>query len=361
MPTKARPARVSEGTQHGAEAPTRGWLVAPDSFKGTFAATEVAQALAAGVREAGQHADPCPLGDGGEGTMRVLLAALGGRVVEAPARDPLGREILAEFALLDDGVTAVVETAAASGLHLVAEHERDAQAATSAGTGDLILAAASAGARRILVGVGGSACTDGGIGATEAIREGGGLGEVALEVLCDTNTPFERAAAVFGPQKGADDQTVQMLSARLALAARALPADPRGLPRGGCAGGLSGALWACFDAELRSGGDAVLDAVGFDRRAAGAGRVITGEGRLDEQSLDGKLVSVVARRAAAVGADVQLVVGSVALEMHDARAAELGAIVVASSLSAIRKAARSVAMVATCEPSRLGPQAPVGG
>jgi glycerate kinase len=340
----------------------RGWLIAPDSFKGTFTAREVAQALAEGVRDAGQHADPCPLGDGGEGTMQVLLAALGGRVVPVPARDPLGRETPAEIALLDDGVTAVVETAAASGLHLVAEHERDAEAATSAGTGDLILAAARAGARRILVGVGGSACTDGGVGAVEAIREGGGLGEAALEVLCDTNTPFERAAAVFGPQKGADHETVQRLSARLALVACGLPADPRGMPRGGCAGGLSGALWACFDAELRSGADAVLDTVDFDRRAARAGRVITGEGRLDEQSLDGKLIGVVARRTAAVGASMQLVVGSVALGMHDARAAELGSIAIAGSLPAIRRAARSIAGIAPAERSRrLGPQAPVGG
>jgi glycerate 2-kinase len=335
------------------ESRDRGWLIAPDSFKGTFAAIQVAHALAEGVHDAGQHADLCPLGDGGEGTMEVLLAALGGRIVQAPARDPLARTILAKFALLDDGQTAVVETAAASGLQQVSERERDAEAATSAGTGDLILAAVRAGARRILVAVGGSACTDGGIGAVEAIREGGGLGGAALEVLCDTNTPFERAAAVFGPQKGADAEMVQRLSARLASVASELPSDPRGLPRSGCAGGLSGALWACFDASLRSGADAVLDVVDFDRRAAEAGQVITGEGRLDEQSLDGKLISVVARRAAKVGASLDLVVGSVDAGMRDPGAAGLGMIVAAGTLPAIKKAAFSLAMAAKLQVSQL--------
>lgn len=319
-----------------------GWLLAPDSFKGTFAAPEVAGALAEGVHDADAAADPCPLGDGGEGTMYVLLRALGGRIVQTPARDPLGRTIVADLGLLDDGRTAVVETAAASGLDRVAMHERDAEAATSAGTGDLILAAARAGAHRILVAVGGSACTDGGIGAIEAIHDGGGIEGVELDVLCDSSTPFERAAAVFAPQKGADRAAVQRLSARLALAASQLPADPRGLARSGCAGGLSGALWACHGAKLRSGADAVMDAVGFDARARAARHVVTGEGRLDGQSLDGKLVSAVARRAAAAGASLHLVVGSVDLEMQDERTTALGPIVVAGSLRGIRKAARSI-------------------
>jgi glycerate kinase len=321
-----------------------GWLLAPDSFKGTFSAPRVAQAMAQGLADTGQSADVCPLGDGGEGTMRVLVDALGGSIVHAPARDPLGRAIAAELALLEDGQTAVVETAAASGLHLVEEAERDAEAASSAGTGDLILAASRAGARHILVAVGGSACTDGGLGAIEAIRDGGGIDGVTIQVLCDSNTPFERAAAVFAPQKGADPEGVQRLSARLGLVASRLPVDPRGLPRSGCAGGLSGALWACFGAELRSGADAVLDAVSFDLRAGRAGRVMTGEGRLDDQSLDGKLLSVLARRARAMGASVHVVVGSVAMDMRDSRAAGFDSIVVASSPAAIRKAASSIAV-----------------
>lgn len=341
MPPR-RATRMPAEASVPSEARDRSWLLAPDSFKGTFRAEEVAQALAEGVCDAGGQADVCPLGDGGEGTMRVLVSALGGRVVQTAARDPLGRVIAADFSLLDDGVSAVVETAAASGLHRVQEWERDAEAASSAGTGDLILAAARAGARRVLVAVGGSACTDGGMGAVESIREGGGIDGVALQVLCDSREPFERAAAVFAPQKGADPDAVRRLSARLALVASTLPRDPRGLPHGGCAGGLSGALWACFGAELSSGADAVLDAVDFDRRAARAGRVISGEGRLDEQSLEGKLVSVLARRAAAVGASLHLVVGSVATEMRDARVSDLGPIAIATSLPAIRKAARSI-------------------
>src|SRR5512142_2205831 len=135
------------------------WLVAPDSFKGTFAAPAVAEALAAGLREAGCAPDLCPLGDGGEGTLDVLVAARGGRRIAARAHDPLGRPIAADWALLDDGRTAVVETAEASGLHRVAEGERDAEAASSAGTGELIVAAARAGAERLLLAVGGRACT----------------------------------------------------------------------------------------------------------------------------------------------------------------------------------------------------------
>jgi len=289
------------------------WLVAPDSFKGTFTASQVAAALAAGLRDGAAVADICPVADGGEGTLDVLLDALGGTREQATAHDPLGRPVHACFGLLADGRTAVVETAEASGLGRVAPHERDAEAASSAGTGELIAAAARAGAQRILVAVGGSATTDGGIGAVAAIREAGGIDGVELEVLCDTREPFERAAAVFGPQKGADAAAVARLSDRLQRLATSFPRDPRGIEMGGCAGGLSGSLWACFDARLRSGADAVLDAVSFDTRAAVAGRVVTGEGRLDEQSAEGKLVSVVARRAHEAGAVPYAVVGRAAL------------------------------------------------
>ncbi|HEV7943085.1 MAG TPA: glycerate kinase [Solirubrobacteraceae bacterium] len=318
------------------------WLVAPDSFKGTFAAPLVAQALAEGLRDAGCASDVCPLGDGGEGTLDVLVAALGGSLVRVPARDPLGRTIEATFALLADGRTAVVETAAASGLHLVDETQRDAETASSAGTGELIAAAARAGAQRILVAVGGSATTDGGMGAIEAIRAGGGLGGATLEVLCDTRMPFERAAAVFSPQKGADADAVARLGARLEQIAAALPRDPRGLPMSGCAGGLSGGLWAAFGAWLRSGADVVLDAVSFDRRAAAAGHVVTGEGRIDSQSLDGKLISVVTRRAIAVRAPVHAVVGQLEVEAGALASLGLASVVQASALAAIRDAAHSL-------------------
>ena len=216
------------------------WLVAPDSFKGTLSAGEVAEAIGAGLREAGAEATLMPAADGGEGTMEALLAALGGELVSAPAHDPLGRPIEASYARLADGDTAVVEVARASGLSLVAERERDAEAASTAGTGELVAAAAAGGSRRVLVAAGGSATTDGGAGAIEAIEAAGGLGKAKLEVLCDVSIPFERAAEVFAPQKGADPAAVARLTARLVARAGALPRDPRGRAMTGAAGGLSG-------------------------------------------------------------------------------------------------------------------------
>jgi glycerate kinase len=339
------------------------WLVAPDSFKGTFTATQVADALAAGLRAAGCTTDCCPLADGGEGTMQVLLDALGGTVERLAARDPLGRAIAAQLGLLDNGRTAIVETAEASGLGRVAAHERDAEAATSAGTGDLIAAAARLGAERILVAVGGSACTDGGRGAIEAIYAAGGLRGARLEVLCDTRTPYEDAATVFGPQKGADADTVKRLTARLGNLVRSFPRDPRGVPMTGCAGGLSGGLWGCFDARLRSGADAVLDAVRFDARARVAGHVVTGEGCLDAQSVDGKLVSVVARRARAAGALTHAAVAWLRLTDRELDALGIdGLAIEASSRAELIQAGERLGRFLSSRPVALvGQQAAVAG
>src|SRR5437763_16542856 len=202
-------------------------LVAPDAFKGTFRASEVCAAVGRGVEAAGlEPPDLCPLADGGEGTMEALVLALGGETAGATVRDPLGREVRAGFALIEDGATAVVEVAAASGLPLVAEDERDAEAATSHGTGDLIAAAIDAGAHVVLVGVGGSATTDGGAGAIEALDEAGGPRGAQIVVLADVRTPFERAAAVFAPQKGADAAAVRRLERRLDQLAGDLPRNP---------------------------------------------------------------------------------------------------------------------------------------
>ena len=185
--------------------PERPVLVAPDSFKGTFRAAEVAAAIGRGLERAGlMPPDLCPLADGGEGTMEALLLALGGETIAADVHDPLGRPLRAAFGLVEDGGTAVLEMAAASGLGLVAEAERDPWAASTYGTGELICAAVDAGAQVVLLGVGGSATTDGGAGAIDAIEEHGGLGAARIVVLTDVRTPFERAPAVFGPQKGAD-------------------------------------------------------------------------------------------------------------------------------------------------------------
>ncbi|MEY2514306.1 MAG: glycerate 2-kinase, partial [bacterium] len=272
-------------------------LVAPDSFKGTHSATAVADALARGFEHAGWEADRCPVADGGEGTMELLARAFDARLVPARATDPLGRAVDCSFALARDGGTAIVETAQASGLARVGDDERDAWAASTRGSGELILAAVAAGAREILVAVGGSATTDGGRGAIEAIRAGGGLGDATLAVLCDVDCAWEDAARVFGPQKGADGALVVRLEQRLAALASELPRDPRGVVRTGAAGGLSGGLWAAFDAELRAGACAVLDAVGVDERLRAAQLAVAGEGCIDSQSFGGKIVGELVRRA----------------------------------------------------------------
>jgi glycerate kinase len=282
-------------------------LVAPDSFKGTMTARSVAEALANGVRDAGGIPLLCPVADGGEGTLTVLQDALGGTRVEVDATAPDGRSVPAWFLLSADGTTAVVETATASGLHLIHPNTVDAYTATSAGTGELLAAAAAAGATRILLGVGGSGCSDGGLGALAAIDAAGGLGNAHVHVLCDVTTAYHDAGRVFGPQKGADPDTVERLTARLHETAESFPRDPRTERRTGAAGGLSGALWAVHRADLVSGIDAVLDAVGYDALVAHADLVLTGEGRLDSQTGEGKVVSGVVRRAA--GAPVHAIVG----------------------------------------------------
>jgi glycerate 2-kinase len=345
-------------------------LVAPDSFKGTFSAGEVAEAIGRGVREAGGEPDLCPVADGGEGTLEVLLTALGGeRVEEVEAHDPLGRPIQAEFGLLAGGEVAVVEVAAASGLTLVPPEERDAERADSFGTGELVVAAIAAGARTVLVAAGGSATTDGGRGAIEAIRAGARVvgeatragtdtGEairagapaavdrldgIELEILCDANAHYEDAARVFAPQKGADPAAVERLARRLNDFARSLPRDPRGVPMGGCAGGLSGGLMAAFGARLRPGAAFVLDRVGFEQRLARADAVISGEGQLDSQSLGGKLVGTIAERCASAGKRLDVIAGRNALSMDAASAAGFASIAEASSLDEIAAAARTLA------------------
>jgi glycerate kinase len=296
-------------------------LVAPDSFKGTLSATEVAAAIGRGLEAAGREVDLCPVADGGEGTLAALAPAVGGGLRTETVSDPLGRRIEAQFAL-GDGV-GVVETAAASGLGLVPENERDAIAASTSGTGELILAAVKGGARTVYVGVGGSATTDGGAGAIRAIRRGGGLDGARLVVLCDVRTTFEEAARVFAPQKGASPDQVKRLTRRLAEQARRLDRDPRGIPMTGCAGGLSGGLWAAFGAELVAGASFVLDAVDFERRMRASRAVITGEGKLDQQSLAGKAVSEVATRARQSGVPCYAVVGRRELDPFGLRILDL--------------------------------------
>ncbi len=314
-------------------------LVAPDSFKGTLRATEVAGAIALGLERAGWVPDLCAVADGGEGTMEVLLTALGGDTLAARVHDPLGREVWAAFGALEDGGTCVIETAQASGLGLVAAGDRDPVAASTAGTGELILAAVETGANVVLVGVGGSATTDGGAGAIHAIQEGGGLKGARLVVLCDVRTPFERAAEVFAPQKGADRDTVRHLSHRLRDQARRLPRDPSGVPMTGAAGGLAGGLWAAFGAVLEPGAVFVLDALDFDARMRAARAVVTGEGRIDPQTLEGKAAGEVAVRCRQAGVPCHAIVGSSALDPFQQRILDLQTVDEAGSPAALAAAA----------------------
>jgi glycerate kinase len=316
-------------------------LIAPDSFKGTLSAAEVAHAIGRGLEAAGRPIDLCPVADGGEGTLEALLPAVEGELHRATVSDPLGRPIEASFALGDR--VGVVETAAASGLGLVDPDERDPVAASTFGTGQLIVAAVEAGAEMVYLGVGGSATTDGGAGALEAIREAGGLGKARVVVLCDVRTPFEQAARVFAPQKGADPDAVAQLTKRLNDQARRLPRDPRGRPMTGAAGGLSGGLWAGLGAELVAGAQFVLDAVDFDRRMRSARAVVTGEGKLDQQSLAGKVVSEVSTRARQHGVPCHAVVGQRELDAFGMRILDLQAVLEAGTPRALSAAGRKLA------------------
>jgi glycerate kinase len=305
-------------------------LVAPDSFKGTLTAAEAAEAIAAGLFDGYRAArlpepevDSCPMADGGEGTAEVLLGALGGEWVPRRVSGPLpGMEVEAGFALLQGPrPVAVVELAQASGLTLLRPDQRNPLRTTTRGTGELIRAAAERGAAEIWLTLGGSATVDGGIGmarslgwrflddAGEPVPEGGGgLGTIAgieapagaealppVVVLCDVTNPLlgpSGAAAVFGPQKGAAPEEVEGLERGLAnLASRVDAPDLGTTPGAGAAGGAGFGAAAFLGGELRSGFEVVAEAVGLAERMRSASMVVTGEGRLDSQSLEGKVVA----------------------------------------------------------------------
>jgi glycerate 2-kinase len=310
-------------------------LVAPDSFKGTFRAARVATAIGRGLASVGLAADLCPAADGGEGTLDALVERRHRRRVTVS--DPLGRPVEAEYGLV--GTTAVVEAAAASGLTLVAPRDRDAIAASTTGTGQLIAHAIGSGARTVYLGDGGSATTDGGVGAIAAIKAAGGTRGAELVVLCDVRTPFEHAARVFARQKGAAPAQVRWLTSRLEEQARWLPKDPTGVVMTGAAGGLAGGLWASFDARLVRGAARVLDHLRFEARCRGARAVISGEGRLDDQSLQGKAVWEVAQRARECSVPCHAIVGSHALSPKVTRAIGLKSVRQAGTLAAVERSA----------------------
>ena len=322
-------------------------LIAPDSYKGTLTSVEVAQALAEGWRQARPDDDVllAPLADGGEGTLVAIEAAGGWWRRETAVRDPLGRPVLARWLVRKDGGAAVIEMATASGLSRLAAKERDAVRATSAGTGDLLRAALDAGIRDVVLGIGGSATTDGGAGLLAALGASVGedlarvdlagldprLAELRLRVACDVTNPLlgpDGAAAVYGPQKGAGPAMVELLDARLARWADALEAatgrSERLTPGAGAAGGVGFGLLCLAgrfaSLELRPGINLVMEAAGFDEALATAALVLTGEGRIDAQTAFGKTALGVARRAGAAGVPCIAVGGGVTLEGVEALA-----------------------------------------
>ncbi len=303
-------------------------LVAPDKFKGTLSAEQAANAIAAGWRRADPKAsvETIPMADGGEGTLDALVAAMGGELFTEEVTGPLGDPVRSDFAVVDsaNGPLGVVEMAGASGLALVAARRRDPRRASTFGTGQLILAVCGKGVRRVLVCIGGSATNDGGAGMAKAlgvrlldargfeIRPGGAalldlaridlteldpsVRRVDFVVASDVDNPLVGpvgASFVYGPQKGATDEDVAVLDSALrhfaAVVYRDLGVDLRDVPGAGAAGGLGAGLIAFLGAKLRPGVDVVMDAVGLRERMEGAGVVVTGEGRFDEQSLHGKV------------------------------------------------------------------------
>lgn len=307
-------------------------VIAADSFKGSLSSAQVVERIAAGLACAlpGAELVCLPIADGGEGTVEAFSIAANGTLHSAPVHDPLGREVTAQYCILPDG-SAVIEMAQASGLLLLGPDELDPLSASTYGTGELIRCALDRGCRRFIVGVGGSATTDGGSGMARALGVemldsagqplpmGGGPLIRLDRIDCGRMDPRIRAcgfvvasdvdnvlcgpagaAAVYGPQKGAGPQAIRELDAALRhygqLLASQLGADVADRPGAGAAGGLGAGLMAFCGAEVRSGIDTILDMIGFDAAVADADLVITGEGRIDFQSARGKVPYGVARR-----------------------------------------------------------------
>ena len=298
-------------------------VACPDKFRGTLTAAEAAAAMARGLRSAGvESVIELGLADGGEGTLDVILAARGGARRTTTVTGPMGDPVDAEWAILGDG-TAIVEMARASGRALVPVDRRDPLSANTRGTGELIAAAIRGGATRVVVGVGGSATTDGGLAAVQALDWS--LGAVPVTVACDVRTVFLDAATIFGPQKGASPAQVGLLTRRLEQVAGVysdrLGVDVTTVEGAGAAGGLAGGL-AAIGATIEPGFDVVADVVGLEGVLERADLVITGEGKLDRTSFDGKVVGGVLELAADLGvAHRAVIAGQVTEDARD----EIGA------------------------------------
>jgi len=323
-------------------------LVCPDKFRSTLTAPEAAAAMAAGLRAAGFDAvAEMPLADGGEGTLDALMAARGGARRTAIVTGPLGDPVEAEWAMLPGGV-AVVEMARASGLSLVQERNDPLRASTR-GTGELIAVALRSGARQVIVGVGGSASTDGGLAAVEVL--GWSLGAVPVTVACDVSTRFLDAARVFGPQKGATEAQVALLARRLGRLADEYEArtgvDVRVIPGSGAAGGLAGGL-AAIGATVEPGFDVVAEAAGLEDALDGVDLVVTGEGKVDRTSFEGKTVGGVLDWAADAGVpNAAVIAGQVTDEAREELAVRGGQVQVLALTDRVWQGGEAFARAAT--------------
>ncbi len=322
-------------------------IAAPDSFKGSMSALEAAKAIENGVKRAAPAAEVVllPVADGGEGFTDAIVHAAGGEKMEAAASDPLGRRINAYYGIIDHGQTAVIEMAAASGLPLLQPDERNPMIASTYGTGELIRHALDQGCRRILIGLGGSATNDGGIGMAQALgyrfydeedrliepftpqwlklakidasQRDARLSQTEFRAACDVDAVLygeAGASVIFGPQKGADANMVQLLDRALERLAQRLEidlaVDVHELKGGGAAGGLGAGMTAFCSAKLVPGSELVLDALGFDQHLEQCDLVITGEGQTDAQSALGKVPQAIAARAKQKGVPAVCISGA---------------------------------------------------
>jgi glycerate kinase len=323
-------------------------VIAPDKFKESLSAIQAAEAIARGVVAAAPEAsvDLAPMADGGEGTVDALVAATGGSSLQAQVSGPLGEPVIAGFGLLGDGRTAVIEMAAASGLVLVPNERRNPLVTSTRGTGELLLAAIAAGARRLIVGIGGSATNDGGAGLGQALsfrlldangrdlEPGGGnlnqlaridssgrrpeLDGVEVSIACDVTNPLcgpRGASAVYGPQKGASPEMIATLDNNLAhfaaIVERDLGVAIKDQPGSGAAGGLGGGLVAFAAGKLEPGVNLIIEAVDLKRRLADADLCLTGEGSIDDQSAFGKTAVGVSRLARSLGCPTLALTGTI--------------------------------------------------
>lgn len=340
-------------------------VIAPDSFKEGLNAREASMAIASGMKRAlpGAKYQLVPMADGGEGTVDAFVTSRGGRLIEVPVTSPLGGRVPAFYGVLNDGQTAVVEMAAASGLSLVPRKFRNPLKTTSFGTGELIRAAMDQGMTRVVVGLGGSATNDGGIGMLQALgvrffRTGRQLIDapiaadalldivsfdlrdldtrlehVVFEVMCDVDTPLTGrggASVRFGPQKGATASQVAHLERGIAsfykITQDLKGIDVTGVPRTGAAGGLGGALLIFLNAQLLSGVEEVIAVTGLKNILQGASIAVTGEGRIDGESLSGKVLSGVARLCGEAGVPVVAIGGSLAPDASEAFGVSINAL-----------------------------------